>query len=90
VTRARIVVRGRVQGVFFRASARDEAERLGLKGLVRNLPDGGVEAIAEGEREQLEEFIAWCRRGPPLAEVEEVRVRWTPATGEFASFRVTR
>ena len=72
MTRVELVVRGRVQGVFYRASARDVAERLGLTGEVRNLPDGRVEAIAEGERERLEEFIDWCRRGPPMAEVEEV------------------
>jgi acylphosphatase len=90
VIRVELVIEGRVQGVFYRASARDEAERLGLTGEVRNLPDGRVEAIAEGERERLEEFIAWCRRGPALAEVEEVRIRWTEVSGEFISFRVSR
>jgi acylphosphatase len=88
--RAQITVTGRVQGVFYRASARDEAERLGLTGEVRNLPDGGVELIAEGEQAVLEELIAWCRSGPPLAQVEEVAVRWLEATAGFASFRVTR
>ena len=88
--RVELVIEGRVQGVFYRASARDEAEWLGLTGEVRNLPDGRVEAIAEGERERLEEFIAWCRRGPALAEVEEVRIRWTEVSGEFISFRVSR
>jgi acylphosphatase len=90
VKRVELTIKGRVQGVFYRASARDEAERLGLKGLVRNLPDGSVEAIAEGEHEQLEEFIAWCRRGPPLAEVEEALIRWTESSGQFISFRVSR
>jgi acylphosphatase len=90
MTRVELVVRGRVQGVFYRASARDVAERLGLTGEVRNLPDGRVEAIAEGERERLEEFIDWCRRGPPMAEVEEVQVRWAEVTLTFSSFRVTR
>ncbi|HEX4384916.1 MAG TPA: acylphosphatase [Myxococcales bacterium] len=88
--RAEITVTGRVQGVFYRASARDEGERLGLHGEVRNLPDGSVELVAEGERAVLEELIAWCRRGPPLAQVEEVQVRWLPATGGLSGFRVTR
>jgi acylphosphatase len=90
VKRIELVIKGRVQGVFYRASARDEAARLGLTGEVRNLPDGSVEAIAEGELEQLEEFIAWCRRGPPLAEVEEALIRWTESSGKFISFRVSR
>jgi acylphosphatase len=90
VKRAEVTIKGRVQGVFYRASARDEAERLGLHGEVRNLPDGSVELVAEGERAVLEELIAWCRRGPPLALVEEVRVRWLPATGGLGGFRVTR
>ena len=87
--RVELIVMGRVQGVFYRASARDEADRLGLAGEVRNLPGGSVELIAEGGRAALEELIAWCRRGPPLAEVEEVTVRWLAATGSFRSFRVT-
>ena len=86
--RAEIVVRGRVQGVFFRASARDEAERLGLCGEVRNLPDGSVEAVAEGPREKIEAFVSWCRRGPPAARVEDVQVRWSKATGAHQRFRV--
>jgi acylphosphatase len=90
VRRAEITVTGRVQGVFYRASAREEAERLGLNGEVRNLPDGSVEVIAEGSPAVLEELIAWCRRGPPLAQVEEVSIRWLEAAGSFSSFRVTR
>ena len=89
MTRAELVIEGRVQGVFYRASARQEAERLGLKGEIRNLPGGEVEAIVEGPKERLEEFISWCRRGPPSAQVENVQVSWGPAQGEFRSFRVT-
>ncbi len=88
--RANLLVSGRVQGVFFRASAQDEARRLGLTGEVRNLPDGSVEATAEGPRASIEEFIVWCRRGPPSAEVENVSVRWSAARGEFRTFTVSR
>lgn len=69
-----IRISGRVQGVFYRASARAEAERLGLAGFVRNEPDGSVYAEAEGERETLERFLAWCRQGPPRARVDRVEM----------------
>jgi acylphosphatase len=90
MTRAELLVSGRVQGVFYRASAQQEAQRLGLKGEIRNLPGGEVEAIVEGEKPQIDQFIAWCRRGPPSAEVEDVRVRWGEPRGDFRTFRVTR
>ncbi|MBW8887229.1 MAG: acylphosphatase [Fibrobacteres bacterium] len=82
-----IRVSGRVQGVFFRASARIEAGRLGLSGFVRNEPDGSVYAEAEGEREALDLFVEWCRRGPPHARVESVEVKEGTAKG-FAGFMV--
>jgi acylphosphatase len=90
MTRADVLISGRVQGVFFRASAQQEAMRLGLVGEVRNLPAGCVEVIAEGPRDALEEFVAWCRRGPPSAEVENVCVRWSASRGEFRTFMVAR
>ena len=74
--RARAVIRGRVQGVFFRAEARERARSLGLAGWARNVPDGTVEAVFEGERERVESILAWCRRGPRGAEVEDVEVEW--------------
>ena len=89
MTRAELLISGMVQGVFYRASAQQEAQRLGLTGEVRNLPDGNVEAVVEGPRERVDEFIAWCRRGPPSARVEDVRVRWSKARGEFRTFMVT-
>jgi len=88
--RADAVVSGRVQGVFYRGSAQQEAMRLGLVGEVRNLPDGSVEVIVEGPKDRVEDFIAWCRRGPPSAEVEDVRVRWSAPRGEFRTFMVAR
>lgn len=88
--RARIVVSGQVQGVFFRQSTADEARRLGLAGFVRNLADGRVEAEAEGERDAVEALVRWCGRGPPAARVEEVRVEWTAPTGAPGPFTVRR
>jgi len=69
-----IRVHGLVQGVFFRASAREEAIRLGLAGFARNEPDGSVLIEVEGEEDALDAFVAWCRRGPPRARVERVDV----------------
>lgn len=82
-----IRVTGLVQGVGFRASARFEAGRLGLRGFVRNEPDGSVYAEAEGEREPLDRFVAWCRRGPPHARVENVVKEELESQG-FSGFRI--
>jgi len=90
MTRADVLISGRVQGVFYRASAQQEAMRLSLVGEIRNLPDGRVEAVVEGPREQIEDFVDWCRRGPPAAEVENVGVRWSKALGEFRTFMIAR
>ncbi len=89
-TRADLYITGRVQGVFYRASAQQEAMRLGLVGEIRNLPDGNVEAVVEGIKDRIEEFIEWCKEGPPAAQVENVRVRWSAARGEFRTFMVAR
>ncbi|MGB9757755.1 MAG: acylphosphatase [Candidatus Bipolaricaulaceae bacterium] len=86
--RVHIFVSGRVQGVFFRAHTRDLAQKLGLAGFVRNLPDGRVEVVAEGPEEKLQELIQFCHRGPPLAHVTGVEVHWEEPTGEFRSFSV--
>lgn len=68
----RLVIRGRVQGVGYRDAAVQAAFEFGVCGWVRNRPDGSVEALAQGEPEAIERFIAWCRRGPPLARVADV------------------
>ena len=86
--RVTLVISGKVQGVFFRASALEEAQRLGLSGWVRNLPDGGVESVAEGAEGAVADFVLWCHRGPVAAEVEQVRVRDGAPTGEFRTFTV--
>ncbi|HEX9399957.1 MAG TPA: acylphosphatase [Anaeromyxobacter sp.] len=87
--RVHLVVSGVVQGVSFRAYAVDEARRLGLAGWVRNLPDGRVEAEAEGPRAAVEALVAWCRSGPPAANVDDVEVTWAPFRGDLGPF-VTR
>jgi acylphosphatase len=82
VIRRRVLVSGRVQGVWFRGSCRAGAERLGVAGWVRNLPDGRVEAVFEGEDDAVEAMLAWCRTGPPLAVVVDVEVVDEPVRGE--------
>jgi acylphosphatase len=90
LARVHLLVSGLVQGVAFRASTVQEARRLGLRGWVRNLPDGRVEAEAEGERAALEALAAWCRRGPPAARVDQVAERWGEARGELGPFGMGR
>lgn len=80
--RARVVIRGRVQGVFFRAEAAERARSLGLAGWVRNNRDGTVEAVFQGDRDRIESMVAWCRRGPAAASVEDVEVEWTEIRDE--------
>lgn len=80
--RARAVIRGRVQGVFFRAETRDRARSLGLSGWVRNAPDGTVEAVFQGDRDRIESMLGWCRHGPALAQVDEVQIEWLEPTAE--------
>lgn len=84
---AHLFVHGRVQGVFFRASARTVARDLGLAGWVRNCSDGSVEIHAEGDRKKLEELIAWCRQGPDYASVSNIDLNWTEAEG-LSSFDI--
>lgn len=80
--RACLVVRGRVQGVWYRGSMQEEATRLGVCGWVRNQPDGSVAAEVEGEREDVDALIAWARRGPSGARVTGVEVDWIAAHGD--------
>ena len=87
--RVHVVVSGRVQGVFYRATCADAARRLELGGWVRNLPDGRVEAVFEGQEGRVDEMVEWCRRGPELAHVDLLEVVPEPVAGE-REFRVTR
>lgn len=85
--RVRVLVSGRVQGVFFRATCAAEARRRGVAGWVRNVPGGRVEAAFEGAQAAVEQMVAWCRRGPELARVDEIEVRAEEPLGEH-DFRV--
>jgi acylphosphatase len=87
--RARVIIEGRVQGVFFRQHTEEMAFRLGVKGWVRNRRDGSVEAVFEGEREQVDQIIQWCHQGPSEARVTKVRLHCEIYTGEFEDFSVT-
>ncbi len=86
--RVRCVAHGRVQGVFFRASTQEVAKQLGLRGWVRNNPDGTVEAVFEGHDEDVEKMLEWCRDGPPLARVTKLDIVEEPFVGEFADFEI--
>jgi acylphosphatase len=88
LARAQVVISGRVQGVFFRAKTRDQAQARGLTGWVRNLPDGRVAAVFEGDREKIDSMLDWCRKGPSYAAVDEVQTDWQPYQGEFQDFSV--
>ena len=86
--RARLVISGWVQGVFFRASAREVAHVQHLSGWVRNRRDGAVEAVVEGETGAVQAVIAWCQKGPPGAEVTDVEVTLEAYADEFEGFRI--
>mgnify|MGYP000433295461 CR=1 FL=1 len=86
--RAHVYISGRVQGVFFRAWTEDEAIKRDLTGWVRNLADGRVEAVFEGDKEAVEDMVKQCWKGPPGARVKNVEVYWEPYTGEFNGFKV--
>jgi len=87
--RAHAFISGRVQSVYFRATTRDVAREAGLKGWVKNLPDGGVEAVFEGEKEAVGKMLQWCTHGPSGAEVKDVDAKWEEPTNEFESFDIT-
>lgn len=82
----RLHIRGLVQGVCFRAATKETAEKLCLKGWVRNLPDGSVEAVFEGESADIKKAVKWCQSGPPGARVSHIDEEWTEYAGEFDAF----
>ena len=86
--RAHLYVSGRVQGVFFRYETRREAVKRGVKGWIRNLPDGRVEAVFEGEENSVKQLIEFCKHGPPGARVTNVEVKWEDYKGEFNDFKI--
>lgn len=90
VKRLHLYVSGLVQGVFFRARTCDKARTLGLTGWVANRVDGRVEIVAEGKSEAMDQFLAWCHKGPTFARVASVEVSEEVFTGEFSDFEVRR
>ncbi|MCS7261321.1 MAG: acylphosphatase [Anaerolineae bacterium] len=86
--RAHVWISGHVQGVNFRWYTRNKAQSLGVKGWVRNLWDGRVEAVFEGEEAAVRQMIHWCHIGPPSAQVEHVQVEYEAPTGEFSGFHI--
>ena len=87
--RLHVYIEGKVQMVWFRDHTRTEARRLGLKGWVKNLPDGRVEAVFEGPEEDLKHILQWCHQGSPNSRVDRVEPAWSEAGGEFESFEIT-
>ncbi len=88
LSRAHLFIDGRVQGVFYRAFTRDIAHSLGLNGWVRNLRDGRVEAVFEGDKKLIEQAIQKCHAGPPGARVSHIDVRWEPYDGAENGFHI--
>ncbi|NSW84917.1 MAG: acylphosphatase [Syntrophobacteraceae bacterium] len=86
--RVHVWISGRVQGVFFRSFTRDTANRLGVKGWVRNLPDNRVEAVFEGDSDRVDRMVAWCHEGSPYGRVEGVHAEEEAYTGEFKRFDI--
>lgn len=88
IARAHVFISGRVQGVFFRSQTRHEAKKYSVNGWVRNLPDDRVEAVFEGEEEDVKRLIEFCKRGPPAARVARAEVKWERYSGEFGDFEM--
>ena len=88
MTRAHVFISGKVQGVFFRMKTRYAAVKRGVKGWIRNLSDGRVEAVFEGKREKVERLVEFCRKGSQRARVVKVEVLWEQYTGEFGNFHI--
>jgi acylphosphatase len=86
--RARLIIEGRVQGVFFRHHTQEMAYKLNVTGWVKNRRDGSVETLFEGDKKQVDQIIQWCHRGPSEASVMNVRTSWENYTGEFEDFSV--
>jgi acylphosphatase len=86
IVRAHVLITGRVQGVYFRGNVKERAKSMGLIGWVRNLASGQVEAVFEGEEEDVRRMVTWCHKGPSAARVDDVNIEWETPTGEESSF----
>ena len=87
--RAHAIITGIVQGVFFRMETQRAAEKFGVRGWVRNKCDGSVEAVFEGNKDQVESVLQWCQQGPPRSAVDKVKVEWQEYSGDFFEFEIT-
>jgi acylphosphatase len=85
-----LIITGRVQGVWFRASTQETADNLGIKGWVRNLPDLSVEVDAIGETDVIEQFIQWCYKWPPGARVKNIEIKELEPVDDFQNFKILR
>ena len=86
--RVRVIIEGRVQGVFFRYHTQEMAYQLDLRGWVKNRRDGHVEAVFEGDQGRVDQIIQWCHQGPPEARVTKVHLNWEEFAGEFDDFSI--
>lgn len=84
----KVVVTGRVQGVFYRARTKEKADLLGIKGYVKNLPDGSVEAVFQGEALSVTKMTNWCRKGPAAAKVEHVSIQKDEMISDVDTFQI--
>jgi len=87
--KVRVRIEGLVQGVNYRYSARQKAQELGVNGWVRNLTDGRVECLMEGNQDKVEALISWCHHGPPGARVKKVTTHWEEYRGDMQGFSIT-
>ena len=88
-TQIKVIVKGRVQGVFYRVHTQSQADRLGVKGYVKNLPDGSVEAVFEGDRQSVSQMVKWCHQGPKASFVEHVLAKEADGLSNFKIFEIT-
>ncbi|MBO8127983.1 MAG: acylphosphatase [Peptococcaceae bacterium] len=88
LVQAHLTIQGKVQGVYFRWSTVQQARQHNLTGWVRNRTDGSVEALLEGDQQQVAKVVKWCHKGPPDARVDSVKVNYAEATGKFATFEI--
>lgn len=86
--RRRVIISGRVQGVFFRMETKRFADMIGIKGWVKNRRDGSVEAVLEGDENLLNEMISWCKKGPPMSRVIDVQIFPEDYSGAFTAFEI--
>ena len=90
VVRAHVIISGRVQGVYFRGNIKEKAQSMGIRGWARNLTNGNVEAVFEGETEDVRRMVSWCQEGPPAARVDDVKTEWATPTRELSGFGLRR